>query len=115
MQNLKRRSLILSGLALALAGPASAQSGLAGTYTAEGRNPDGSGYKGTVQITEANGAVSLFWTVGSQNYSGTGRMVGRILTINWGASDPVVYVLMPNGALHGTWANGLGLERLTRR
>ena len=39
----------------------------------------------------------------------------QVLMINWGQSTPVVYVVMPGGELHGTWAGGTALEKLTRR
>ncbi len=39
---------------------------------------------------------------------------GRVVTVDWGAETPVVYVVMPGGALHGTWDGGMALERLRR-
>lgn len=103
--------MMIGALAL-LAGPASAQ-GLSGSYTAEGRNPDGSAYSGTVQLTHSANVVSMAWRVGSSSYIGTGVQEGRVITVNWGADTPVVYVVMPDGSLHGTWANGAALEKLT--
>lgn len=87
---------------------------ISGSYRVEGRNPDGSGYAGTVRITENGDAISMAWQVGTQTYSGTGVRQGRVITVNWGDAFPVVYVIMPNGALHGTWADGRASERLTR-
>ena len=35
-----------------------------------------------------------------------------MLVVTWGDTYPVYYVILPNGELHGTWANGTGLEKL---
>lgn len=103
----------LAFAALIAATPAFAD--ISGSYNAQGRNPDGAGYSGTVQIVEANGMVAVDWRVGSQNYSGKGTINGDVVTVDWGQRDPVVYVIMPDGELHGTWADGAGLEKLTPR
>lgn len=103
--------LLLAGL---VAGPVLAQSSVTGLYRAEGRNPDGSTYSGSVRITQTGESIAMAWQVGTQAYSGTGIRQGRVITVDWGDSHPVVYVIMPDGTLHGTWANGRALERLTR-
>jgi hypothetical protein len=111
----RRAALALSLAAtFGLALPASAQSRLSGTYGVQGRNPDGSAYSGTVRVTEQSGVVSMAWQVGSQTYTGTGTFDGQIVRVNWGDSHPVVYVLMSDGSWHGTWSNGLALEKLSR-
>jgi len=108
------RRAVIAGLAAgltALAAPLAAQS-IAGTYRVEGRNPDGSAYSGTVNIQQDGAAVYMSWRVGQQSYTGSGTRNGDILWIDWGDTYPVVYVRMPSGELHGTWANGRALERL---
>lgn len=109
----KRRAVVLGGLAAGLiaATAADAQS-IGGIYRAEGRNPDGSAYGGTVQIVESGTSLSFSWQVGNQSYQGTGYRSGDVIWIDWGDTFPVVYVRMPSGELHGTWANGRALERL---
>jgi len=88
---------------------------ISGVYQAQGRNPDGSSYAGTVTVQEgAQGNVAFSWAVAGRSYSGTGQRSGSVVTVNWGGSAPAVYVVMSDGALHGTWANGYGLERLAR-
>lgn len=87
---------------------------IAGTYTAQGRNPDGSRYSGTVTITEKGNAVYFAWNVGSY-YEGTGTRNQDVVTVDWGSDYPVYYLVMPSGELHGTWANGTALERLIPR
>ncbi|TDK43773.1 LIC10280 family protein [Antarcticimicrobium luteum] len=101
---------LVAGLAM-LAPPLAAQS-ISGGYRAEGRNPDGSAYRGTVTIREEGGMVYVSWRVGNQSYNGTGTRNGDIIWVDWGSNYPVVYVRMPSGELHGTWGNGTALERL---
>lgn len=105
---------ILFALALVLAPAVAFAQSLAGVYDCQGRNPNGSTYSGTVTVSQNGGELAFSWDVGS-SYRGTGFQDGRVVTIDWGDANPVVYVVMPNGALHGTWANGLALERLTPR
>jgi hypothetical protein len=85
---------------------------LSGTYRAEGRNPDGSAYTGSVRIDEEGSAIRVYWTIGASSYDGLGFRDGRVLVVDWGEQDPVVYVVMADGELHGTWADGTALERL---
>lgn len=110
-----RRSMLglVAGIALLGATGARAQVlGISGSYRVEGRNPDGSTYSGSLTLVNAGGKVGMIWKVGSQTYEGHGVLDGRVLTVDWGSDAPVVYVVMPNGMLHGTWANGTALERL---
>ena len=90
------------------------QTGLTGSYRAEGRNPNGSAYTGRAVISEVGGGIQVTWTVGNQIYSGVGRRDGQVVIVNWGQPAPVIYVVMSDGSLHGTWQNGTALERLTR-
>lgn len=89
---------------------------LSGLYTVEGRNADGSAYSGTLQLTQNGMDVVGEWRIGADSYRGAGPLEGRILTLHWqpGAA-PVIYVVMPNGALYGTWAEGKALERALPR
>lgn len=113
---LPRRLLLAALASLCLTGPAPAQTGnISGVYQAQGRNPDGSRYSGTVTVQEtAQGAVSFAWIVGGRHYAGSGQRAGAVVSVNWGDTHPVVYVVMSDGSLHGTWANGQALERLSR-
>lgn len=113
---LPRRFFLAALAALTIPSGATAQTGnISGVYQAQGRNPDGSSYTGTVTVQEsAGGAVSFAWVVGGRHYSGAGQRSGAVVTVDWGSSSPVIYVLMSNGALHGTWADGYALERLSR-
>lgn len=111
--SIRRRAVILGGLAAAtmVAQPGFAQN-VSGQYRAEGRNADGSTYSGIVQIADTGSSVAVNWQVGNQAYQGTGYRSGDVIWIDWGDTYPIVYVRMPSGELHGTWANGRALERL---
>lgn len=124
------RRAILPGLALlALAQPLAAQGkksagsdtatgtarGIDGRYKAEGMNADGSSYTGTVDIAQQGDAIEITWNVQGQTFRGQGLLEGRVVTVDWGEATPVVYVVMPDGELHGTWDGGRALERLLPR
>ena len=109
------RTYIFAAAAVALSTAAAIAQALTGSYTAQGRNADGSSYSGTVEIADTGSSVGMTWAVGNQNYAGQGVLEGRVLTVNWGAAAPVIYVVMPDGSLLGTWDNGRALEKLTRR
>ena len=86
---------------------------LEGSYTAEGRNPDGRHYAGVVTITKQQNTYHLSWKIGSSsNYEGNGELRGNILIVDWGDSTPVVYAVGENGRLVGLWRSGLGEETL---
>lgn len=108
-----RRSWLAGALALGLAGAAQAQQiDINGVFRAEGRYVNGTAYVGSAIVSETNGNVQISWTLDGQSYSGTGVRQGQIVAVNGGQPDPIVYVIMANGAMHGTWANGTALERL---
>lgn len=88
---------------------------LDGNYRVDGRNPDGSGYSGSVIIKSIDGVANFEWHVGNQVYKGQGTFVGNVLVVNWGSAAPVLYTVDLDGNLSGTWDNGKASERLTRR
>lgn len=117
-----RRSFLTRSLAtialstVFVAGPLAAGThglSLSGDYIVNGIGMDGLAYQGKVKITEIGTKIALHWEIGNDLFSGTGELDGRILTVNWGDQHPVIYVVMPNGNLHGTWGDGRALEKLT--
>jgi Caspase domain len=84
-----------------------------GSYRVDGKNADGSGYQGDVEITRQGDRYHLTWQVGSSSYEGDGKLSGNLLTVNWGAATPVVYALGSDGSLSGLWDAGKGEETLT--
>ncbi len=87
---------------------------LEGTYSVDGRNPNGSRYEGRVYITAKNGIAFFRWEISGQTFHGQGGMAGSVLTIDWGESQPVIYRVNADGTLDGTWAGGKASERLVR-
>jgi hypothetical protein len=84
-----------------------------GSYRVEGKNADGSAYRGTVEIERQGKGYHLNWEVGSSSYEGKGTLAGNLLTVDWGSSSPVVYALGKDGSLTGLWDAGKGEETLT--
>jgi len=86
---------------------------LPGSYRIEGVNPDGSNYGGLVTITADGDVYNFRWKISSsQTYFGSGRLRGRIITVDWGQQYPVIYRVNDDGTLRGTWANGIASEVL---
>ncbi|MCB1164774.1 MAG: fibronectin-binding protein [Leptospiraceae bacterium] len=89
--------------------------GVSGEYQVQGSNPDGSPYRGTVQITRDGDAYKFEWNIAGQQYSGVGVREGDTLTVDWGQQDPVVYQVQDDGnRLVGSWAAGQANEELNR-
>lgn len=125
------RRYILAGLAASLALPVLAQGkktaggsdpfaspatgSIAGRYDSRGLNADGSSYSGVADVTVQGNAVEFTWVVQGDTMHGSGTIDGRVVTVDWGSKTPVIYVVMPDGTLHGTWDDGLALEKLTPR
>lgn len=84
-----------------------------GNYHVQGKNPNGGNYSGTVVITKNADTYFLVWKISKSTYSGSGKLVGRTLTVEWGDSSPVIYHLENDGRLVGTWSKGTALETLT--
>ena len=84
-----------------------------GRYRVQGTNPNGTSYAGTLSIERAGALYVLQWNIGRDVFKGQGTLNGRVLTIDWGQADPVIYQVMPDGTLDGAWARGQGKERVT--
>ena len=84
-----------------------------GSYRATGRNPNGSGYSGTVAIRREGSSYRLSWQIGRTAYKGVGHLAGNVLEVDWGSSTPVVYAVGDDGTLKGLWEAGKGEETLT--
>lgn len=91
---------------------------IGGAYAVQGSSPDGSKYEGTVVISgDQQSGFQVNWTIGADTYSGTGKLDGNTLTVEWGAPEPVVYKVTDGGnKLSGRWGKkGRGREKLTRQ
>ncbi|MCU0845901.1 MAG: fibronectin-binding protein [Spirochaetes bacterium] len=85
-----------------------------GEYQATGTNPDGSSYAGVVTISRDGDMYRFHWKVGTEYY-GHGTLKGDVMTVYWGAPDPVIYTVKEGGkTLEGLWAGGAAAETLRR-
>jgi hypothetical protein len=84
-----------------------------GSYSVNGRNADGSRYRGAVNIARQGDRYRFNWQVGTASYQGVGALDGNVMLVNWGAQTPVIYALGADGTLRGLWDAGKAEEILT--
>ena len=111
MKNFGRRSLSTALMFVVWA--TSAWADISGEYFVYGRHGDGRTFEGTATIANGDDGYAIEWLIGGASYTGIGVLEGRILTVEWGTEAPAIYVVMPDGELHGTFEDGLGVELLT--
>ena len=97
---------------------------LAGTYDCQGVEPDGTPYRGVVQIIPNHGTYDVMWIFSSgQQYAGLGVVNGDVLAVSYFTNRPgVVAYKIENGdegpRLKGQWtvvgAGAVFAETLTR-
>lgn len=99
---------------------------LPGVYTVNGVDPVGIEYSGTMVIkaTDREDRFEVEWIVTGAIQAGVGTRDGTIFTVDWtevtnatgDGTGPIVYEIMDNGELVGTWrADGFdepGTERV---
>lgn len=98
---------------------AAAAQDVGGRYTAEGRNFDGSRYRGTAEIrVTSKNTCRIRWNVGS-TYEGICMRNGRIFAATYGSGGTaglVIYEIRPDGRMEGLWTTadreGVGTETL---
>ena len=88
-------------------------SSIAGNYSVQGRNPNGSTYSGTLPVSRIEGDIYEFrWSIAGQTYRGRGAWRDGRISVDYGGQHPAVYSWNENGYLDGSWAGGSGKERL---
>lgn len=102
-------------LAFLLAPTLALAQSLAGQYDVWGRNLDGAVYEGTAEVRDDGKSVTIFWDTTAGVYSGTGMREGNTVLIDWGSDFLIVYTVMSDGEMHGTWGDGYALDRLSPR
>lgn len=118
-----RASRLKTLLSLLLIATCASASAFKGDYTVDGRNPDGSGYKGSVSIdVKPDGTCAIAWAIQGKSFSGRCMARGRSLAASYASGAThglVVYEMNATGQIAGTWdlpgTKGLGEERLTPR
>ncbi len=112
---------ILSLTALLLSAHVAAAQGLAGRYLVTGTNLDGSPYSGEAVISLSSDVTcEIVWTTGGSSSSGICMRDSNAFAAAYelnGAVGLVIYLIQPDGTLHGTWTvaglNAVGTEVLT--
>lgn len=118
---IKKRLLLALPILAALSGGAQAQKGVAGRYDVEGRSPDGSTYRGTVEVVPTGETLRVTWVIGGERYLGTGIGDETFISVSYRSGNDTGLALLvnENGIWSGIWtyAGGtkLGQERWTRR
>ena len=81
--------------------------GLVGTHVVQGKNPNGTAYKGKIGIAVKNGIVRLEWTIGKDVSHGTGVMAGNTLGVALDEGLAIYRVVGQAGgiSLIGLWAS----------
>src|SRR6266404_1968892 len=96
---------------------------IAGKYNITGSNPDGGGYKGTLEVIAHGDVYQFRWNAGTQ-YDGVGVTNGNVVAVafangaNGKGCGVVDYEIADDGALDGKWGywgtNEAGTETATR-
>ena len=97
--------------------------GIAGKYNVVGSNPDGSPYRGTLEIILHGDVYQFRWNAGTQ-YDGVGVANGNVVAVafangeNGKGCGVVDYEITSDGSLDGKWGywgtNEAGTEKATR-
>ena len=105
----------------AAAQDATKPTGVAGVYMCEGKNPDGSPYKGIVEIVKFRDSFLVRWTLPEDvTVIGVGLESGGVLAVSYFGGSPGVIVYRAEGdRLLGQWTmgganGGVFTETLTR-
>lgn len=105
---------------LAMMAPANAQD-VGGRYTIAGKNPSGSNYGGTAEITvTSQNTCRIVWKTGNTTSRGICMRNGKAFSASYVLGKDiglVIYEIMPDRTLRGLWTiadqTGVGAEILT--
>jgi len=93
-------------------------SGLVGQYDANGTNPNGKQYKGTMTVRSEGGGYRFSWSNGSEGF---GIKQGNNVAVGIGGARCgfVSYQIKPDGTMDGIWGGSgtsrTGTEKATKR
>ena len=83
---------------------------LVGVYRCDGKNPDGSAYKGVVEIGKIRNTFRVKWTLDDSAVIGVGIYSNDVFAVSYFGGAPAVVVYKVDGSrLVGEWTMG-GLE-----
>ena len=100
-------ALVVALQAALLAAQPDAAADVTGAYLCEGVNPDGTKYRGTVDITKVNDTYRVQWTMAEHSLTGIGIFSNGVLAVSYFGGAPGVIVYRPaDGRLVGEWTVG---------
>lgn len=89
------------------------QSEIVGAYECEGKNPDGTPYRGFVEVTQIHGTFRVRWILDDSQVWGVGVISNGVFAVSyWGGAPAVVVYKMDSNRLVGEWTMG-GVEGRT--
>lgn len=98
--------LVLSGVIGSTAAPDSPPD-LTGMYRCDGMNPDGTAYKGVVEITTLRDTFRVVWKMDDGSVMGVGIYSGGVFAVSYFGGAPAVVVYKVDGnRLVGEWTMG---------
>jgi hypothetical protein len=102
-----RFALVLIAVLGSLGNAAENRADLSGMYLCEGINPDGTPYRGLVEITATASTYQVRWTMSEQLTLGVGIFSGGVLAVSYVSETPGVVVYRREGnRLVGEWTVG---------
>lgn len=116
---MKLRTAALAAAFTITALPAFAQ--MTGQYTVDGRNPDGSTYKGAAAIEKTGDTYKVTWTISGERFIGTGIGSPEAIAIGYRSGSQTGVALLgkegENYVMVWAYLNGrqLGSEKWTRQ
>lgn len=86
---------------------------IVGFYDCVGKNPDGSEYKGSAEITKNRDTFRVRWTMDDGTVTGVGIWNNEVFAVSyWGGAPAVVVYKVDGNRLVGEWTMG-GVEGRT--
>ena len=80
---------------------------LVGVYRCDGMNPDGSAYRGVVEIAKVRDTYRVKWTLDDSAVMGVGIYSNNVLAVSYFGGAPAVVVYKVDGTkLVGEWTMG---------
>jgi hypothetical protein len=107
MVRMVRFALLFAALGTTMTAAAEPRVDLSGIYLCEGINPDGTPYRGIVEITSTANTYHVRWTMSEQLTTGVGIFSGGVLAVSYVGQTPGVVVYKRDGSrLVGEWTMG---------
>lgn len=116
---MRRLRTAVVALAFGIVATAAAAQSVSGRYTVEGRNFDGSRYRGMAEImVTSKNTCRIVWNTGSTS-EGICMRNGTVFAASYGQGGTaglVIYDIKPDGRMEGLWTmadrDGVGTETL---